>query len=262
MGIGTDRAGGASVGRSGAALLSILLLSALVSAEPERPCPGCRHGMARVEGQVAGAADYLCRFCEVAVHVRPDGREAVSFRIEGQRREFDFVDGARLAFPLPGLRTREEAIVPVDEAALAAAPGAGHPTRIPGHPVKLPGHPVGLPAAPVQLPDHPVRLPSHPVELPAAPLELPGQAIELPGHPVGLPAHAVTLPRHPVRLPGAPVRLSAHPTRLPGHPTRMTGFVVIAAAAVTPAPTPAAAEPRRTRFFGRPPMPSVLRGTR
>ena len=251
------------MGRSGAALLSILVLSAMVSAEPERPCPACRHGMARVEGQAAGVADYLCRFCEVAVHVRADGREAVSFRIEGKRREFDLVAGARLAFPLPGFRTPEEAIVPVDEAALAAARGAGHPVRLPGHAVNLPGHAVSLPAAPVNLPDHPVRLSGHPVELPAAPVELPGQAVGLPGHAVELPAHAITLPRHPVRLMASPVRLPAHPTRLPGHPTRMTGFVVIAAApAVTPAPTPAPAPPRRSRFFGRPPMPSVLRGTR
>ncbi len=247
------------MGRSGTAVLCAVLLSTVASAAPERPCPGCRHGMARIEGQASGAAVYLCRFCEVLVHVRPDGREAVSFRIEGARREFDLVGGARLAFPLPGLETPEEAIVPVDEAALAAAPGAGRPVRLPGNQANLPGHPVSLPAAPVSLPDHPVRLPEHPVELPAVPVELPGHAVELPGHPVGLPAHAVTLPRHPVRLSGAPLRLPAHPTRLPGHPTRMSGFVVIVSA---PDPTPAQPPARRSRFFGRPPMPSVLRGAR
>ena len=94
------------MGRSGAAFLVTCLLSSAtaMSAEPERPCPACKHGMARAEGPVAGAADYLCRFCEVAVHVRPDGREAVSYRIQGERREFDLLGDARLRFPLPGTK--------------------------------------------------------------------------------------------------------------------------------------------------------------
>lgn len=230
--------------------------------------------MARAEGQVAGAADYLCRFCEVAVHTRPDGREAVSYRIGGERREFELLNAARLCFPLPGLETPEEVIVPVAEEALVAAPGAGHPVRIPGHPVGLPGHPVAVPTeAPVNLPDHPVRLPGHPVELPADPVELPGEPVELPGHPVTLPAHSITLQRHPVRPSGAPIRLSGHPVRLPGHPIGIGGHVLTvsrvpagdgAVRFIRTEPTRVVVEPapRQSRFFGRPAMPSVLRGSR
>lgn len=257
------------MGRSGTALFVAVLLSTVVSAEPERPCPACAHGMARVEGGVAGAASYLCRFCEVAVHVRPGGREAVSFRVEGKRREFDLSGGRRLRFPLPGVES-EDVIVPVADAALAAAPGAGHPVRLPGHPVNLPGHPVPLPtAAPVNLPDHPVRLPGPPVELPAHPVELPAAPVELPGHPVELPAHPITLQRHPVLPSGAPVRISGHPVRLPGHPIALGGHVVTlsrapeSAARVVRGPerTVVVVPPTATqsRFFGRPAMPSVLR---
>jgi len=252
------------MGRLGAVLLVTVLLSTVVSAEPERPCPACNHGMARAEGQEAGAADYLCRFCEVALHVRADGREAVSYRVEGERREFELVDGARLSFPLPGAKSPEDVIIPVPEAALAAAPGAGHPVKLPGHPVGLPGHPVSLPAAPVKLPDHPVRLPEHPVKLPSHPVELPSHPVELSSHPVRLPAHPVTLPSHPVQRSGAPVRLPGHPVRLPGHPTGIGGSLVTAPTVAQEASAPRSvtvvfAPAGQSRFFGRPPMPSVLR---
>ncbi|HEX5138762.1 MAG TPA: hypothetical protein VFY93_17450 [Planctomycetota bacterium] len=221
--------------------------------------------MARVEGAVAGAADYLCRFCEVAVHVKPDGRETVSFRIAGERHEFDLVEGGRLSFPLPGEQPPEDVIVPVSEAAIAGAPGAGHPVTLPGHPVGLPGHPVTLPAAPVGLPAHPVELPGHPVELPAHAVTLPEAPVNLPGHPVELPAHAVVVPRQgPVSLPGHPVRLPGHPVGLPGHP--VTGAVTLTRAAA-PTDAPRTVEvivvpPEPSRFCTRTPMPSVLRGSR
>jgi hypothetical protein len=250
------------VGRSGTAFFCIAVISCSAFAGTERSCPSCEHGMARVEG-ASGAADYLCRFCEVAVHVRPDGREAVSFRLAGERRQFDLLGGARLHFPLP--RTQEEAVVPVGEAALAAASGAGHPVRLPGHAVGLPGHPVSVPGAPVNLPSHPVGLPSHPVGLPGHPVELPDHPVERPGHSVRLPSHPVKLAGRPIGLPGHPVGLPGHPVRRPGHPVSFSGTVVIetppAAAAPTPTPTvkperpaPAAAPestPERRRFFGR-----------
>jgi len=264
------------VGRSGTALFVAVFLSTVVSAEPERPCPACGHGMARVEGQVTGEAFYLCRFCEVAVHVKPDARETVSYRSAGKRYEFELVNGARICFPVPGIEAPEDVIVPVDQAAFAAAHGAGHPVTLPGHPVNLPGHPVPVPTeAPVNLPDHPVRLPGHPVELPAAPVELPGAAVELPGHPVELPAHSITILRHPVKPSGPPVLLPGHPVWLPGHPVAVGGTVVTISRA--PAwdgaipvarPKPSAVvvqappEQQQSRFFGRPAMPSVLRGLR
>lgn len=223
--------------------------------------------MARSEGPVAGAADYLCRFCEVLVHVKPDGREAVSYRIAGERREFDLLGSARLSFPLPGMKAPEGVIVPVSEAALAAAPGAGHPVGLPSHPVGLPAHPVPLPtASPVNLPDHPVPLPAHPVGLPA-------HAVSLPAHPVGRPAHAITVhrqapvgrPGHPVLLPGHPVGLPGHPVGRPGHPIGITGHVLPASAPVDDAPrtvTHIVVPKEPSRFCTRTAMPSVLRGTR
>jgi hypothetical protein len=257
------------VGRSGAAFLVSCLLSSAtaVSAEPERPCPSCVHGMARAEGPVAGAADYLCRFCEVAVHVKPDGRETVSYRVAGERRVFDLLGDARLRFPLPGgPEAPEDVIVPVS---LAAAPQAGHPVKLPGHPVGLPAHPVSVPtAAPVNLPNHPVALPDHPVGLPA-------HAVKRPGHPVALPAHAVKLPSHAVRRPAAPVRLPGHPVRLPGHPVgRIVTIARVEPAAVEEAATPTVVPPTETcevvveatqqssRFFSDRPLMSVLRGSR
>jgi len=227
------------VGRSGTALFLSALLSTLAHAEPERPCPACGHEMARAEGEVVGAADYLCRFCEVAVHEQPDGREAVSFRVDGERHVFDLVEGGRLHFPLPGFETPDQVIVPVEEAALAAAPGAGHPVHLPGHPVHLPGHPVNLPGPPVNLPGQAVRLPGHPVELPGNAVELPGQAVELPGQAVTLPSHPVLLPGQAVVLPGNPVHLPGHPVGLPGHPMGIGGGLLFAPAApVTDVPGP------------------------
>jgi hypothetical protein len=264
------------MGRLGTALLAIVLLSTVVSAEPERPCPACGHGMARVEGQEAGEADYVCRFCEVAVHVEPDGREMVSYRIQGERHEFDLLGDDLLTFPLPGEQPPEGVIIPVSEAALAAAPGAGHPVTLPGHPVELPGVPVPVPtAAPVTLPSHPIELPGHPVELPTAP-------VELPDHPVSLPGFSITIPRHPVGLSGTPVVISSHPiglpgspVGLPGHPIALGGQVVTLPRAPVASPAPRTVEPtpvtvtvnvhdsesrEQSRFFGRPPMASVLRG--
>jgi hypothetical protein len=207
--------------------------------------------MARAEGPVAGMADYLCRFCEVVVHARPDGREAVSYRIAGKRREFELVGDARLAFPLPGLKTPEEVLVAVDQAALNAASGAGHPVRLPGRPVGLPGHPVTLPGAPVNLPSHPVRLPAHPVSLPSHPVELPGKSVELPSHPVRLPSRPIALQGHPVRVPGAPVRLPGHAVGRPGHPMGLGGSIVVAPAG-RPLPEVAEAQPaQQPRFFRR-----------
>jgi len=227
--------------------------------------------MARVEGAVAGAADYLCRFCEVALHVKPDGREAVSYRIAGERHEFDLVEGGMLGFPLPGERPPEDVIVPVSEAAFAVAPGAGHPVTLPGHPIGLPGHPVTLSAAPVGLPAHPVELPGHPVELPAHAVMLPAAPVELPGHPVGLPAQAIVVPgQGPVGLPGPPVRLPGHPVSLPGHPIGLPGHPVTGAVTVARAPASSAPRtievivvpPQPSRFSTRTEMPSVLRGSR
>jgi len=233
--------------------------------------------MARVEGQVTGEAFYLCRFCEVAVHVRPDAREAVSYRIDGERHEFELVGGGRLSFPLPGMEAPEDVIIPVDQAALAAAPGAGHPVTRPGHPVNLPGNPVPIPTeSPVNLQDHPVELPGHPVELPADPVGLPCHPVELPGPPVELPAHSITIERHPVEPSGAPIFLPGHPVVLPGHPMAIGGTVITisrtpawdgavpvarpARARVVVQARPVAQE--RSRFFGRPAMSSVLRGSR
>jgi hypothetical protein len=217
--------------------------------------------MARAQGPVAGAADYLCRFCEVAVHVKPDGREAVSYRIAGERREFALLGNARLSFPLPGMQAPEDVIVPVSEAALVAAPGAGHPVTLPSHPVGLPAHPVPLPtAAPVGLPEHPVTLPDHPVGLPAHAVQMPEHPVRRPAHPVTRPAHAVPVPRAgPVGRPGHPVLLPGHPVGRPGHPV---GIVAAAAPADDEPRTVehvvVAAEP--SRFCARStPMPSVLR---
>lgn len=230
--------------------------------------------MARAEGPVAGAADYLCRFCEVAVHVKPDGREGVSYRVAGERREFDLLGDARLSFPLPGMEAPEDVIVPVSEAAVGAARGAGHPVGLPSHPVGLPSHPVPLPtAAPVNLPDHPVALPDHPVPLPAHPVGLPAHAVSLPAHPVGRPAHAITVhrqapvgrPGHPVLLPGHPVGLPGHPVGRPGHPIGITGHVLPASAPVDDGPrtvTHIVVPKEPSRFYTRTAMPSVLRGTR
>lgn len=252
------------MGRPGTAFFVAVLLSASASAEPGRPCPACRHETARAEGAAKGAADYLCGFCEVVLHVRPDGREAVSFRVDGQRREFDLVAGARILFPLPGQVPPEDVIVPVEEAALAAAPGAGHPVRLMGHPAPLPGHPVPLPAAPVGLPEHPVELPGHPVELPAHAVELPAHPVSLAGHPVGLPADPVELPAHPVVRPGHPVFLPGHPVWRPGHPMGLGGRVVTIARIAAPAEGERVVRhvvvPKgQSRFFGRPAMASVLR---
>jgi hypothetical protein len=220
--------------------------------------------MARAEGPVAGAADYLCRFCEVAVHVKPDGRESVSYRVAGERREFDLLGGARLRFPLPGAKAPEDVIIPVSEAALVAAPGAGHPVRLPGHPVGLPAHPVTVPtAAPVDLPAHPVALPAHPVTLPAHPVERPAHAVKLPRHPVTRPAHAVTLSSHPVVRPGAPVGLPGHPVGRPGHPIAPSGHLVAPARDDEPRTVEHIVVPAEpSRFCTRTSMPSLLRGTR
>lgn len=217
--------------------------------------------MARSEGPVAGAADYLCRFCEVLVHVKPDGREAVSFRIAGERREFDLLGSARLSFPLPGMKAPEGVIVPVSEAALAAAPGAGHPVGLPSHPVGLPAHPVPLPtAAPAGLPEHPVTLPDHPVGLPAHAVPMPEHPVRRPAHAVTRPAHAVTRPAHVVTVPRAgPVGLPGHPVGRPGHPVG----IVAAAAPVDDEPRTVehvVVDAGPSRFCARSTrMPSILR---
>jgi hypothetical protein len=183
------------MGRAVAPLLLALLLPPLAEAG-ERACPSCGHGMARA--QAAGTTHHLCRFCDAVVHTAATGRETISVRVDGVRRELPLVAGAALRFPLPD---------------------AAHPVRLPGHPVGLPAHPVELPAAPVRLPAHPVALPQHPVELPAAP-------VSLPAHPVTLPERALALPAAPVELPQHPVRLPEHPVRLPGHPVGLPGPAV------------------------------------
>jgi hypothetical protein len=147
-------------------------------------------------------AHYICRACDAAVHVGPDGRESVSVRLDGTRREFDLVGGERIVFPLPG----------IDDDCPAA--------RLPGHPVSVPTRsPVGMPAAPVGMPSHPVERPGHPVDLPAAPLTLPESPVDLPSHPAPLPGHAVTRSGRPAALPGQAVGLPGHAVGLPGHPT-------------------------------------------
>jgi hypothetical protein len=236
-----------------------------VSAEPGRPCPACRHATARADGPVAGAATYLCGFCEAVVHARPDGTEAVSYRVHGERREFHLMGDRLLRFPLPGAGP-EDVVVPVREALLAAAPGAGHPATLPGHPVTAPAHPVAVPAAPVGLGAHPTTPPGHPVGRPDHPVVLPAPATTIPDHPVARPAHP-TVPHRsaPVRLPGHPAFLPGHALGRPGHPL---GGVAVARAEAADGACAArtvrviVVPPEPSRFSTRTPMPSVLRGSR